>query len=156
MRWIDQRTLEPMLDTWKVSSKADVFGVGTLLRCLLTHQQDQDQPLFLEDRDVQSLNLNGPGPWNHYSGELRSIMRKCLQFRPEDRPTFPELLDEIRWHVEEDWNEGFDLADHMRSGTAPQQTIDMEEVVMHDAYAIGLSRDGSDGLPARKLRVTTT
>jgi hypothetical protein len=39
----------------------------------------------------------------------------------------------------------------MRSGTAPRQTTDMEEVEMRDDFAIGLCRNSSDGLPATAL-----
>ena len=143
-------TLDPMMDNWRVDSKTDVFQVGMLLRCLVLRRQDQVQPYFLGNGDLDtSLNLMALPMAAHYSVQLRVLIRDCLRFRQANRPTFRMLLERIRQCTDESTH---NLARGMRSGLASAATrVSQALPTQRDAYAVHLARDGSDGLAAAAI-----
>lgn len=159
MRWINQETLEPMLDTWKVDTKTDVFAVGMVLRCLVLGRQDHSQPWFLGNGNMSTeLSMAVPPATmppaiavrvNRYSMELRILIDHCLSFDPAIRPHFDQMLTRIRTHTDEG---GLNLGEGMRSGVADLATLHQQGVLPpQDTYAIGLSRDGPGAIPPAAL-----
>lgn len=148
LSWLDHDTLEPMLDRWKINSKTNVFAMGMVLRCLLLGFQDLRQPLFLGNGH-HDTSLMMRGIEDYYNVELVDLVRSCLAFGPAFRPTFRQLLTRIRSYTNEDEDEGYDIAQGMRSGAATQETLEEEGLVLPDPYRVNLCRDGSDGLPGQ-------
>lgn len=76
---------------------ADVFSFGILLWELVA-AKPSDNPLLGMDPDVYVERL-GSGvrpvipPWT--PGPFADLMRRCWQFRSEDRPSMPEVVEEL-------------------------------------------------------------
>ena len=137
-RWVDQQTLEPRFDDWKVDGKADVFAVGMLLRSLLLQRQDYNQPFFLGDGDADtSLHVVGLPAAGYYSIPLQTMVQDCLHFRPQRRLTFDALLRRIHSYTDEATH---NLAAGMRTGSAGLVGQLRQGLLLTDIYQLGLSR----------------
>ena len=103
-KWINAMNWAP-IDEWRFGSKTNIYGVGLILWSLLA-LESPPQPVWLGDgRNDTTLNLPrpvaNPRPMNMYSRPLRNLVDSCLAFRPQDRPTFAEILDIIQQETDE-------------------------------------------------------
>ena len=142
--WIDQDNLTPLLQDWRVTSKADVFAVGMILRCLVLNEVQPNQPYFLGDPAAYTeLDMAIPPAAVaprvlNYSNNLRALIDSCLLFDPNQRLTFQQLLARVRIYTNEDM---LDRSEGMRSGDVDDETLVRHALIGPvDAYRLGLAR----------------
>jgi serine/threonine protein kinase len=105
-----------------LGEKTDVWGIGSILWHLLTHRTLDEGPVR-EDRHDQKAYIpisshkypENKEPLNDYttlsgrlfpessgySAKLKDLVRACLNWSQEDRPTLQHILDEANHHLHE-------------------------------------------------------
>jgi serine/threonine protein kinase len=103
----------------KLTYKTDVFGIGQLMwNMLMNFSEWYGAPFYDNDGTAGAYVVNGVPYDNHqlskeaglfltgntpyeassyYSEDLKDLVRRCLRYRQEDRPTLEELNEEIDW-----------------------------------------------------------
>jgi len=121
-----------------LNAKTNVWGVGITVMALMNLDGGAG---YLEFREAAEDELDPslvpdfmPAAIAQYSTPLRNMVRACLQYRQDDRPSFKSLLGSLEIHTGLDLGRG-DRARGARSGT-------------RDALPAGLTL--LDGLPANR------
>lgn len=122
-RWRDANTLQRS-HNWKLGAKTNVYGVGVVLYCMVMNETRPKQPLWFTPGDGDdTLHITNPDPFdpahvvNNYSTELTDLINDCLEFRPNDRPTFTEMWRYIQREIDDAPGQP-DCALGMHNGTA--------------------------------------
>lgn len=159
MRYRDRDTAEP-LNRFKITDKTNVFGLGMVLYCMVTLQNDPPTTEWLGDGrndttyQLWDLAANQPNMAQpnvaHYTPELLQLITECLHWDPADRLTFADVLDEIYQRVDTiDRAPGHPPADaHDRNLRVPGnlpfaglQQAQLRHMPAHnDVYRVGLAR----------------
>lgn len=124
------------IDRFKMLAHTNVWGVGMIMFCTIALELRPDVLQFIG-------NGEEPGDFHDvmairgYSRQLRELIRDCLRFHPDNRPTWDEVLERI----DEAMNEaGLHLCKDLRTTAAVGE--DHPEFLHHvpkDDYALGLS-----------------
>ena len=143
MRWIRSDNWEPV-NEWRLNSKTNVFACGLILWCLVGEERAPPEPDWLGRSDEDTtleLQYEDDDPELVYSRELIDLINHCLSFRPQDRPTFEQMLARIL--QETDRPSGtISLAKGMRRGSATNARKQLESVLIApDNYRLAMHRD---------------
>ncbi|KAJ4993304.1 hypothetical protein SVAN01_01279 [Stagonosporopsis vannaccii] len=110
----------------KLDTKTDVWGIGRVAWGLIVNRLEPDgpvrengfldeiygNPLPLSQNDYQNMQVDdqyrqqvliGSSEWPasiHYSEELKELVRDCLKFYQQDRPTPKVILDRVKRHLD--------------------------------------------------------
>ncbi|SMR54897.1 unnamed protein product [Zymoseptoria tritici ST99CH_3D1] len=94
----------------RVSTKTNVWGVGSIMRSLLTgggmdvRYSETYDPItkFITTEDVRPFARlpSGPRYATNYSENLLNLITRCQARLPQDRPSFDQLLEHINWFTD--------------------------------------------------------
>lgn len=144
-RWRDRNTLQK-IHNWRLDHKTNVYGVGMVLYCMVMNRAAPDQPLWLSPGDGDgTLFVHNPHPTdpaypaNNYSTELTDLINRCLEFDPQNRPTFTVMYRYVRRQTGHGPGQP-NLALGMRRGTAtPVQQRAQATLHVQDKYRLGMA-----------------
>ena len=136
MRWINADTWGPIAE-WRLGPKTNVFGLGVVLWCLVALRYPD--PHWMGDGDDDE-SFSFPEKAKRYSSQLKSLIAKCVSFKPGDRPSFAEVLDLIKDVTKEQENNS-GVAKGMKSGNATPEALGKNAVPFpDDTYRLGFAR----------------
>lgn len=107
------------IDDHRLSEKTNVYGIGLILWCLILNATNPPEPIWVGDPDKDGM-LDIDDPVGFWSDELKEMISLCLNYDPDNRPTFEELLV----YIDEATQAPFDRSLGMRDGIASQAVID--------------------------------
>ena len=116
LRQLDQVNLNDLttIDNFRFSERTNVYGLGVILWCMVMNETDPKEPVWTVDpEDDDTLAVQDRAGW--WSDALKDLIALCLQYYPNNRPTFAEILD----YIEEAMSGPVDLSDGMDNGSAP-------------------------------------
>lgn len=119
-----------------LSEKTNVYGVGLILWCLLHKTLKPKEPSWVGNpNNDRTLAINDPN--NDWSYQLKDLITLCLQYHPNDRPTFDDILN---W-IDQAMSGKRDLSDGMMAGDADDaaQARNMPRLEA-DRYRNGMAR----------------
>ena len=120
-----------------MSSKTNVWGVGTVINCLMSLDGVPYQPDWLGD-PIADMAITQDEAKTEYSDDLHRLTGQCLQPDPALRPTFRELIRDVETCIREGVGQP-DLAEGMRRNGPGQGNQNNRLNLRNDGYAIGLA-----------------
>ncbi|KAK5137978.1 hypothetical protein LTR08_005775 [Meristemomyces frigidus] len=136
--YIDRGTALPV-DSWPLSSKTNVWGVGMVIYCLVTLVTAPRQSDWLGNPalDVPSSLANQAAVYN---AQLHFLIGQCLHHDPARRWTFRQIIRAINTNIQEN---ALDLAQGMRAPSVRPYTAartgNLLNHLPNDLYALGLN-----------------
>jgi serine/threonine protein kinase len=129
-----------------LNTKTNVWGVGIVLMAMMNLDDSAGRLDFAEaatdERDPNLVPRFRGRAENKYSWKLRRMVLSCVRFRQRDRPTFDELLTELRVATnmppglhQRDYAQG---ARHATLNNLPG-TLEPLRYLGPDRYAVGLA-----------------
>lgn len=82
------------IDRFQMLAHTNVFGVGMIIYCMAALKVNLWQPDFLGDGSERG-DVHDAMAIKRYSVHLRSLIRDCIRFQPNRRPTWVEILERI-------------------------------------------------------------
>ena len=104
-----------MINEEKYDYKTDVYSFGVLLHFIFLG----DVPKQSTKDKLSGTPISLPGPSSSISSFCIQLIKKCMQFKPEDRPSFDEILKELR-------ENGFSLAPYIDKSVIYRRDKELE------------------------------
>ena len=127
------------IDEWRLGEKTNVYGIGLILWCMVMRRVDPPEAIWLGD-PAQDNTLDLPAAVTaHYDPLLTTLIRDCLAYRQDQRPSFNQMLDRIRTATDEA-AAAANRSQNMRSGNANHgQRLGNMPTFQNDRYQMGLA-----------------
>lgn len=131
------------IDRFKMLAHTNVWGVGMIIYAMAALDPDPLQPAWLGTGENDG-NQTDVANMKNYSDHLTDLVQECIQFHPDKRPSWTEVLERI----DQAMNEGtLNLANDLKAAEAIDvQDEDYLHFVPEDEYAIRLAFDDLPGM----------
>ncbi|KAK3708746.1 hypothetical protein LTR37_011267 [Vermiconidia calcicola] len=122
--FVDKDTMQPS-PIGRLGGRTNIWGIGAAIIRLMRRDAAPSGPSF--GTKIPDMPKLGKGVCAFYSDELCSLVRQCVQFKPNDRPTLRDLKRQIAYLT--DPGSVNDLAQGMRD-----QSCENSDSPLHFAY----------------------
>jgi len=142
-----------------VSEKSDIWSLGVIAFVLLSGQSPFK---FSQDHETQNAIIQcdfdfDDADWSNRSEKCKNLIRRCLQRRPEDRPTASELLTDD-WLVDSPTVPSKNVSDFEMSKSSNSRKLSKRQSTTSilDEENSNISFDNDEFNPNKKGRYSLT
>lgn len=80
-----------IVDDFQLTEKTNMYGMGLVLRCLVTGRTPPEPAWVGDPEEDESLAIKDPN--NEWSRDIKGLIELCLNYYPRRRPGFDEMLE---------------------------------------------------------------
>ncbi|KAF2169383.1 hypothetical protein M409DRAFT_52632 [Zasmidium cellare ATCC 36951] len=138
IRWVDDTSRQPV-DSFKVLSPANVFGIGMIMRSLMCLSYEDDEiPVRCLTRNIANRTVYEPfgeDTVRQYGMDICNKVEQCLLINPDERPALESLNEQLEEVMVTDKGVRDAQASDVQAGETRETLLGRKEV----EYKIGMA-----------------